>query len=108
MLEPPKRRGNTGFGRSPKHGDAAAHGRDVRDEARAITVLHLSRKPVLGVDPRLVFVLEFHSQVEADELRRAGLTILDGSNRHAVVAFSDDLELALFHERLAAYSGPGP
>ncbi len=55
-----------------------------------------------------MFVLEFHSQVEAAELRLAGLTILDGSNRHAVVAFSDDPELALFHERLAAYSGAIP
>ncbi len=38
----------------------------------------------------------------------AGLTILDGSNRHAVVAFSDDPELALVHGRLSAYSGPVP
>ncbi|MHB1089602.1 MAG: S8 family peptidase [Ilumatobacteraceae bacterium] len=53
-------------------------------------------------------MLEFHSTIDADEVRRTGLTVLDGSNRHAVVAFSDDPTLALFHERLATYRGPIP
>ncbi len=108
VLEPTKRRANKGFGRSPKHDDAASHGRSVGDQARAITLNHIGRKPVLGVDPRLVFVLNFHSQVDPDELRRAGLTLLDGSNQHAVVAFADDPQLAMFNERLQAYSGPIP
>jgi Subtilase family len=109
VLEPPQRRATSSrYGRSPKHDDAASHGSNVAKQARAITIQHIGRKPVLGVDPRLVFVFEFHAQVDPDELRRAGLLLLDGSRRHAVVAFADDPELASFHERLAAYSGPIP
>ena len=109
MLEPPQRRATgSRYGRSPKHDDAASHGSNVAEQARAITIQHIGRKPVFGVDPRLVFVFEFYTQVDTDELRRAGLLLLDGSNRHAVVAFADDPQMAAFHERLEAYSGPIP
>jgi hypothetical protein len=60
------------------------------------------------VDPRLILVLEFHSTIDTAELRRNSMTLLDGSDRHAIVAFADDPKLAIFHERLAAYRGPIP
>lgn len=36
------------------------------------------------------------------------MTLLDGSNSHAVIAFADDPSLQMFNERLDAYMGPIP
>lgn len=55
-----------------------------------------------------MLVIELHSLVDADEVRRNGMVVLDGSNRSAVVAFVDDPAMALFHERLDAYRGDIP
>jgi len=54
------------------------------------------------VDPRLVLVFELGAPIEADEFRRAGLRVLDSSDRRVVIAFADDPDLAGFHERLDA------
>lgn len=66
------------------------------------------RLKVLGVDPRLVVVLEFHSTIDDAEIHRNDMVLLDGSDRHAVVAFADDPSFAIFNERLHAYRGPIP
>ena len=66
------------------------------------------RTTTLGVDPRLVLVLEFHSTIDSAEIHRNLMILLDGSDRHAIVAFADDPTLAVFHDRLAAYRGPIP
>ncbi|MGH9222310.1 MAG: hypothetical protein ACRD2W_00560 [Acidimicrobiales bacterium] len=60
---------------------------------------------MLGVDPRLILVFELVGPVEIEDFRRAGLRVLDGSDRHLVVAFADDPSLAGFHERLDALQG---
>jgi hypothetical protein len=63
---------------------------------------------VLGVDPKLVLVFELGARVDPDEFRRAGLRILDSSNRRMLVAFSDDPQLAGFMERLDACAAGVP
>ena len=68
----------------------------------------LKRTPTLGVDPRLVLVLEFHSAVDPDEIHRNDMVLLDGSDKSAVVAFVDDPALTVFHERLSTYRGDIP
>lgn len=108
VLEPAKRRSQKGFGRSGRVPDAHAHGAALDAVAEAVSVEQLSRSRVLSVDPRLVLVIEFVSAVEMEDVRRSGMTVLDGSDRHAVVAFADDPDLQMFHERLAAYMGPIP
>ncbi len=60
----------------------------------------LPRPAVLGVDPRLVLVFELGATVDVDEFPRAGLRVLDASDRRVIVAFADDPGLAAFHERL--------
>jgi hypothetical protein len=51
------------------------------------------------VDPRLVLVFELGAVVDPDEFRRAGLRVLDSADRHVVIAFADDPELApISHE----------
>lgn len=61
---------------------------------------HVTRPAVLGVDPRLILVFDLSGPVDAEEFRRAGMRVLDGSDRRFVVAFADDPALAVFHERL--------
>jgi len=63
---------------------------------------------VLGVDPRLVLVFDFHATVDDAEFRRNDMVLLDGSDRHAVVAFADDPGMAIFLDRLSQYRGPIP
>ena len=69
---------------------------------------HLQRATVLGIDPRLILVFELGASIGADEFRRAGLNVVDSSDRRLVVAFSDDPELAAFRDRLDALTGGIP
>ncbi len=63
---------------------------------------HVERPKVLGVDPRLIIVFEMEGPIDLDAFRLAGLRVLDGSDRRVVVAFADDPDLVVFHERLDA------
>jgi subtilisin family serine protease len=80
----------------------------IHEQAREITMRHVTRPPVLGVDPRLILVFELGGPVDLAEFRLAGLIVLDGSDRHVVVAFADDPALVSFHERLDAMRGGVP
>lgn len=53
-------------------------------------------------------MIEFGSTVDMDEFRRAGLTVLDGSESKAVVAFADDPQLEAFKERLDRFDAGPP
>jgi subtilisin family serine protease len=61
---------------------------------------HQARSVVLGVDPRLILVIELGTTVASDDFRRAGLQVLDASDTSMVVAFADDPQMAGFLERL--------
>lgn len=107
-LDPGDRRRPKGFGGPRRHGDLPAHSRTLSSQAEGLRVRQQARSRVLGVDPKLVFVLELGASVDRDEFRRAGLQVLDGSDRRLVVAFSDDPQLAGFLDRLAACAGGIP
>lgn len=62
---------------------------------------------MLGVDPRLIVVLDTNRPIPEVEFRPAGLRVVDASSNQAVVAFADDPQLAAFLERLTQYTG-GP
>ncbi len=59
-----------------------------------------ARPAVLGIDPRLVLVVELGAPVGPDEFRRAGLRVLDAADKTVVVAFADDPQMAGFFQRL--------
>ncbi|MCA1702924.1 MAG: S8 family peptidase [Actinobacteria bacterium] len=65
-------------------------------------MLHLRRPKPLGIDPRLVLVFELGATVATEEWHRAGLRVLDGSDRRVVIAFADDPAMIAFHERIDA------
>lgn len=80
----------------------------MRDEAANLTVAHRDRPQVLGVDPKLILVFELGNTVDPDDFRRSQLSVLDASERLAVVAFADDPQLAGFLERVDAYTAGAP
>lgn len=94
--------------RQPNYADFEAHGEAVRRQAVNLSAIHLQRRAVLGVDPKLVLVFETEGSLELDDLRRAGLTVLDRSESKSVVAFADDPHLAAFLERVDAYRSGAP
>ncbi|MDQ1614368.1 MAG: hypothetical protein QOJ60_307, partial [Actinomycetota bacterium] len=107
-MAPGERRPKTGFGGPRRHPDLPEHSRSIRAEVDELRLRHLARSQVLGVDPRLVLVVELGARVDADEFRKAGLRVLDSSDQSIVVAFSDDPQLAGFLERLDACAGGVP
>ena len=57
----------------------------------------------MGIDPKLILVMELNRTVPSDTWRDADLLELDASSANAVVAFSSDPQLAAFLERLAKH-----
>jgi len=90
-----------------KYDDHGGHGSSLDASTKAVVAQQLRRAPVLGVDPRLIVVVETNRAIPDSEFRPAGLRVVDASSNRAVVAFADDPQLAGFLERLAQY-GAGP
>ncbi len=107
-VEPGDRRPRRGFGAGRRHDDLARHSRTLQGEVDALRVRHQARSKVLGVDPKLVFIVELIAPVNEDEFRKSGLLVLDSSDRSLVVAFADDPQLAGFMDRLAACASGVP
>lgn len=59
---------------------------------------------MLGIDPKLILVLETNRSIPENEFRPADLSVLDASSKEIVVAFASDPRLTAFLERLARYS----
>lgn len=108
-LAPGERRPRrSGFGGGRSHDDLPQHGRELKRTADGVTMRHLQRQKVLGIDPRLIMVFDLNASLGVDDFRRAGLKVVDFSDKRLVVAFSDDPELAAFKERLDAFTGGIP
>lgn len=101
-VEPGDRRPRRGFGGERRHDDLARHSRTLQGEVDALRVRHQARPKVLGVDPKLVVIVELGAAVDEDDFRKSGLLVLDSSDSGLVVAFADDPQLAGFMDRLAA------
>jgi subtilisin family serine protease len=94
----------------PRHPNTDIHADELFDEVEFIIDFARDKEPVLGVDPKLILVVETGPTPTVEDEKdwnRAGLRIVDSSTRKKVVAFSSDPELTKFVERLKAYSdGP--
>jgi subtilisin family serine protease len=99
-----------GRGGGQRH-NPATHGRDLEDAAQAIVASVKTRAAALGIDPRLVMVVDTSAvttSVDSEkEWDRSGLTVVDSSVGRQVIAFSADQELTLFLDRVRRYmQGP--
>ncbi len=67
----------------------------------------MQRRATLGVDPKLILVLELSGNIDGNALRAAELLPLQGEQGKLVVAFADDPQLHAFLERVDAYRAAG-
>lgn len=97
-----------GFPRPRRHSDLPRHSGQVRDEVQQVRMRHLARPQVLGVDPKLILVVNLGGPVADDEFRRAGLRVLNSADKSVVIAFADDPQMVGFFERLDACAAGVP
>ncbi|MCQ9183721.1 S8 family peptidase [Streptomyces sp. IBSBF 2953] len=111
QLDGSRRKVQRGFGGGRNFGDHKKHADDLSDDVDYVLGEVAARAPALGIDPRLILVVETlaSSQSVAEEVnwQRSGLRIVDTSSTKRVIAFSDDPAMTLFLSRLEEYSeGP--
>jgi len=103
MASGDRRRVRRGFSRTRQHGDFARHASDIEKRVTTLSVTHLQRRAVAGVDPKLILAFELSANVDAEDFRRAELRVLDESRGTFVIAFADDPQLREFKSRLERY-----
>ncbi|WP_406218518.1 S8 family peptidase [Streptomyces canus] len=105
------RRRPSGFGGERKFGDRKSHAKDIHDDIDFVFEDLEQRQSVLGIDPRLIVVVEIVpetvSPTDEGDWNNSGLRIVEARESKKVIAFSDDPEMAEFLRRLDIYSrGP--
>jgi hypothetical protein len=105
------RRKVAGRGAGRQFSDREKHGDDIHENIDFIFDELGNPEPALGIDPRLILVVEIGTQTvgpsEEPEWHRAGLRIIEARESSRVVAFSDDPQMTEFVRRLDLYSqGP--
>lgn len=105
------RRRPSGFGGERKFGDRKKHAKDIHDNIDFVFDDLEQRQPVLGIDPRLIVVVEIFpetvSPTDEGVWNNSGLRIVEARESKKVIAFSDDPEMTEFLRRLDIYSqGP--
>lgn len=96
-----KRRGGGGGGR---YEDVASHAAEIDREAQAaIEQFSTRRAEITDFDPKLILRIELGARITDDDLARAGLRVLDSTERNVSVVFADDAELRAFRARLEEY-----
>ena len=109
IREAPRRRRSSHGSGPVNYPDQPAHAEELEVQLRQLRAGFAERVPVLGVDPRLVLVLEFTTPPDEERLRVAQLHVLDWFEDRVVVTASDEVGLDLFQQRLDAYrQGPRP
>jgi hypothetical protein len=103
-----RQRRSAGFGRPARYPDRAGHARAVREEAVRVRAEHRARVPTLGVSPELVIVLETNRQLAPEDVKRAGLTVLELRSGTALVAFAGDPDMSEFLARNEQYQQGSP
>ncbi|MGQ4514832.1 S8 family serine peptidase [Streptomyces sp. DW26H14] len=98
-------------GSGRRFGDRKKHGDDLHDNLDFVFQELQQRGPALGIDPRLILVVEIDAETvgPSDEAHwsRSGLRVVEAREASRVIAFSDDPQLTEFLRRLDAYSkGP--
>jgi len=104
----PRRPRQPAFRGQVHYQDRASHGRAIRADATRVRTEHAARKPVLGIDPELILVLEANGRLAPEEVERAGLTVLELRSDKALVAFASDPEMKEFLRRNTEYQRGSP
>jgi hypothetical protein len=99
-----KPRASGGGGGRLRFPDRADHARVLREQAVRVKQEFQRRREVLGLRPELVLVLETQRQLRPDDLRPAGLQILELGDTTLMVTFANDPDLQDFLRCNAEYA----
>jgi hypothetical protein len=99
-----------GGARPPKRDSKAEHGTLLLGQADQVVAQHLVSPRPQGISPALVFRLKIHKGADLDDeqIRRLGLSIVSKEKDKTIVAFSSDEALAQFKRYLTEYAGLTP
>lgn len=102
------RRRRPGGGRTRPRDDPKGHGQRLEQELGAVRGELVSRRDdrALGIDPRLVFVIELaeHGILDDQAAAELGLHVLAADGRRHIVVFPDDAEVERFRTRVTSYT----
>ncbi|WNZ08699.1 S8 family peptidase [Streptomyces sp. 11x1] len=105
-----RRKVKRAIGNGPRHPDSKAHAADLQAAAELVISDTSDRSAALGIDPKLILVVEIGPPVSVEDetdWANAGLRVVDSSSQKKVVAFGSDPQLTEFLARLKAYAdGP--
>jgi hypothetical protein len=96
-----------GFGLAPVR-DAKQHGARVQKEIEDIVSAFHTLPAIEGIDPSLILKVSVVGNIDEDEWRKVGLTILSVDGDKSVVLFADDKSLQDFRHKVEAYQGELP
>jgi subtilisin family serine protease len=96
-----------GFGRAPSR-EANQHGARIQKQIEDTISTFNSFSPVGGIDPSLILKISVAGNIDEDEWRKIGLTVLSVDGDKSVVLFANDKSLQEFRNKVEAYQGEIP
>jgi subtilisin family serine protease len=96
-----------GFGLAPFR-DAKQHGARVQKEIENIVSSFNALPAIDGIDPSLILKVSIAGNIDEDEWRKVGLTVLSVDRDKSVILFANDKSLQDFRNKVEAYQGELP
>jgi hypothetical protein len=96
-----------GFGSSPFR-EAKQHGAKIQKEIEETIASFTSLPAIDGIDPSLILKVSINGNIDEDEWRKVGLTVLSLDSDKSVILFADDKSLQDFRNKVEAYQGELP
>lgn len=96
-----------GFGIAPQR-DAKQHGKRIQKEIEETISSFAALPSIDGIDPSLILKISIAGNIDEDEWRKIGLTVLSVDGDKSVVLFADDKSLQDFRNKVEAYQGELP
>lgn len=107
VLPPQQRRKSRQGGSSGPllHPDRGQHARNIKQQLAAVRERHKRRAKIFGIDPDLVVVVIFYSDLSGvdEQLEKVGVSFLTSSERQAVGAFPSKTEMNEFLRHLTLF-----
>ncbi len=94
-----------GGGRPPARANKLAYGRRIVRETEQVLMRHRAVDRPQGISPALLFKLKTVGNLEDDQLRSMGLSVVARDPDKTIVVFSSDEALATFKRYVREYSG---
>ncbi|UPK03823.1 S8 family peptidase [Bradyrhizobium sp. 170] len=96
-----------GFGLAPSR-EAKQHGARIQTEIEQVVSSYGDLPAIDGIDPSLILKVSVAGNIDEDEWRKIGLTVLSVDGDKSVVLFADDKSLQDFRNKVEAYQGELP